>query len=108
MTRRTTTGEGAGGGVFRCTAPAKINLLLRVVGRRADGYHLLRTVMTFVPALADRLEILPDPPEGGDRLEVRCDPPVTGRMEDNLAWRAADALRRAAGSEGVGRGAVIR
>jgi 4-diphosphocytidyl-2-C-methyl-D-erythritol kinase len=33
-------------------APAKINLFLHVVGRRADGYHLLQTVFRFID-LAD-------------------------------------------------------
>ena len=35
-------------------APAKLNLLLRIVGRRADGYHLLQTVFQFVD-IADQL-----------------------------------------------------
>ena len=35
-------------------APAKLNLLLRVVGRRPDGYHLLQTVFQFID-LCDEL-----------------------------------------------------
>ena len=37
-------------------APAKINLLLDVLGKREDGYHEVEMVMTMVD-LADRLEI---------------------------------------------------
>ena len=37
-------------------APAKLNLLLRVVGRRADGYHLLQTVFRLVD-MADEVRI---------------------------------------------------
>ena len=35
-------------------APAKLNLLLRVIGRRPDGYHLLQTVFQFID-LCDQL-----------------------------------------------------
>ncbi len=84
---------------WRFSAPAKVNLSLRVVGRRPDGYHLLQTVMTFFP-LFDILEITPtDGP-----LSLTCDPPVTGIIEENLVHRAAVALRR---ETGTGRGAHI-
>jgi 4-diphosphocytidyl-2-C-methyl-D-erythritol kinase len=39
-------------------APAKLNLLLRVVGRRPDGYHLLQTVFQFID-LCDLLHFVP-------------------------------------------------
>jgi len=47
-------------------APAKINLTLRVLGRRADGYHELESLVAFA-GLADRLTLSPD---NCDALEV--------------------------------------
>lgn len=41
-------------------APAKLNLMLRVVGRRPDGYHLLQTVFQFLDQ-ADGLRFRPRP-----------------------------------------------
>lgn len=79
-------------------APAKLNLGLRVVGRRSDGYHLLESV--FVPLdLADRLSIAVEPSE---RVEVEV--AVSGMGEGvpagpgNLAGRAAQAFLEAAGA----------
>jgi len=64
-------------------APAKLNLSLRVVGRRPDGFHLLETEMVLLE-LADRLLLLP----GATGLRVEAQPdedvPVDRR---NLAWR---------------------
>lgn len=40
-------------------APAKINLCLHVTGQRADGYHLLDSLVAFAPDAADRLTLAP-------------------------------------------------
>ena len=69
-------------------AYAKINLTLEVLGRRPDGYHEVRTVLQSID-LADRLHFTPAP-----RLEMECSTPELG-VEDNLVWKAADALRTA-------------
>ena len=73
-------------------ACAKVNLFLRVIGRRADGYHLVDSLAVF-PGAADVLQ-----GEVAEGLSLR----VTGRFgqglegEDNLVLRAARALQRAA------------
>ncbi|MEO5346443.1 MAG: 4-(cytidine 5'-diphospho)-2-C-methyl-D-erythritol kinase [Magnetococcus sp. YQC-9] len=69
-------------------APAKVNLTLRVVGRRSDGYHLLESWMVFFP-LYDRLTVTVTDGE----LGLLCDPAVTGAPEENLVWRAARLLK---------------
>ena len=81
-------------------APAKLNLFLHVTGRRADGYHTLESL--FVPIdLADTIEIA-DRDDGS----IARAAPVSGISErDDLALRAAHALREATG---VSRGATIR
>jgi 4-diphosphocytidyl-2-C-methyl-D-erythritol kinase len=82
-------------------APAKINLGLRVVGKRADGYHLLDTIMVAV-TLFDDLEIKKrkrDKSKGEQvaQLRVTCDHPLVPRGEKNLAYRAASLLLHKAG-----------
>lgn len=73
-------------------APAKLNLMLRVVGRRADGYHLLQSVFQFL--------------DYGDEisLAVRDDGAVRRRgalpgvsLEQDLTVRAARLLQRESG-----------
>jgi len=70
-------------GALRLDAPAKLNLTLSVVGRRADGYHLLDSEFVLLE-LADRLLLMPGC--SGLRVEGEgaADLPVG---EENLAWR---------------------
>lgn len=69
-------------------APAKLNLFLHVVGRRADGYHLLQTVFRFLD-FGDSLEIAPRA-DG----EIRLSSPLPGvPLESDLCWRAARLLQ---------------
>lgn len=73
-------------------APAKLNLMLRIVGRRADGYHLLQTVFRFI--------------DYGDTLDfrLRADGVIARTNEvsgiaadDDLCVRAARLLQRESG-----------
>jgi 4-diphosphocytidyl-2-C-methyl-D-erythritol kinase len=71
-------------------APAKINLFLRVTGRRTDGYHELDSV--FVPiSLCDRVGLSVRPSHASTVL-LRCNWPGLGPAEENLAVRAARAF----------------
>ncbi|MPT22232.1 MAG: 4-(cytidine 5'-diphospho)-2-C-methyl-D-erythritol kinase [Starkeya sp.] len=70
-------------------APAKVNLTLRVLGRRADGYHDLSSVVAFAGA-GDRLSLLPAA-ELSLALEGPGAPVLAGEA-DNLVLKAARAL----------------
>lgn len=64
-------------------APAKLNLTLRVVGKRPDGYHLLESEMVLLE-LADRLLLFP----GAVGLRVEAPPDEEVPVDrSNLAWR---------------------
>jgi 4-diphosphocytidyl-2-C-methyl-D-erythritol kinase len=84
-------------------APAKVNLSLRVVGRRADGYHLLDTIIVPV-SLYDELEIRrlsrrgKNTRNGEPLVQLRCDHPLAPHGEQNLAHRAARLILDEAGS----------
>jgi 4-diphosphocytidyl-2-C-methyl-D-erythritol kinase len=71
-------------------APAKINLFLRVVGRRPDGYHELHSLMCAV-ALYDRLVLQ----MGSPRNEIACTPAGLPGDETNLALGAATRFNQA-------------
>lgn len=75
----------------RVKAFAKINLTLRVLGLRADGYHDLRTTFQSL-ALHDTLSFTRV--RGPFRIE--CDDPACPVDRTNLVWRAAEQVWRAA------------
>ena len=75
-------------------APAKLNLMLRVVGRRADGYHLLQTVFRFLD-YGDEVRIA----VRGDGVVRRVTALAGIPEDDDLAVRAARALKAKTGTK---------
>ncbi|HEV7890238.1 MAG TPA: 4-(cytidine 5'-diphospho)-2-C-methyl-D-erythritol kinase [Pyrinomonadaceae bacterium] len=86
--------------IIKLPAFAKINLGLKVLGRRADGYHEIRTVFQTI-SLHDRLTF--ESSQDG-RLGLACTDSSIPTDESNLVLRAADALRE---RYGVSRGARV-
>lgn len=75
-------------------APAKINLYLHVVGRRANGYHELDSLIAFT----DEFDVLTLEPSDGLTLEIEGTfAPRLPASDDNLVLKAARALGEAAG-----------
>lgn len=89
----------SGDSVCTVEAHAKINLTLEVLGRRADGYHDLRSILVPV-ALADSIRV----ERKGTSIDVhvRAAPGIDlgaiGPVEQNLAWRAARLLQERYGA----------
>ena len=73
---------------LRLAAPAKLNLSLRVTGRRPDGFHELAGLFVLLE-VADQLRLLP----GGSGLLVDADPGISvpRAAAENLAWRGLAA-----------------
>ncbi len=85
------------GGEIRLKSPAKINLGLRVLGLRPDGFHEVETwvqQITFFDRIRIRL--------AARAIRVTVDRPEIPSGRENLAYRAAAALRAAAGGGPLG------
>jgi 4-diphosphocytidyl-2-C-methyl-D-erythritol kinase len=83
--------------ILRLPAPAKLNLMLRVVGRREDGYHLLQTVFQFI----DRCDWITLRRRADGVIRLRTPLPEVPE-ESDLTVRAARALQGiAGGADGV-------
>src|SRR5258708_1876712 len=72
-------------------SPCKVNLLLNILGRRADGFHELETVMHPV-AWCDRLTFT----RAGRDIQLTCSDPALPVDSRNLAHRATQSFREAA------------
>ncbi len=78
-------------GWVRVWAPAKLNLTLKVLRRLPSGYHEIESLMVPV-TLADEVKVAVSA-AGGDEVEISCDDPSVPTGEDNLVYRAVQALR---------------
>ncbi len=87
--------------LFTLPSFAKINLSLRILGKRPDGYHEIRTVLQTI-SLHDKLQFAANP---GNDILFSCDDPAIPCDHRNLIVRAAHALRV---RYGINRGARIQ
>jgi 4-diphosphocytidyl-2-C-methyl-D-erythritol kinase len=73
-------------------APAKLNLSLRVLGKRADGFHDIDTLMVKLPGLFDRIEFT-----AAQSFSFECDDSELPTGEGNLVAKAVRAYEAALG-----------
>ncbi|KXK00035.1 MAG: 4-diphosphocytidyl-2-C-methyl-D-erythritol kinase [Acidobacteria bacterium OLB17] len=77
---------------FSLPSFAKVNWMLRVLGKRTDGYHELFTVFQTV-SLSDRITF-----EAADSISLTCSDPNIATTHENTIVKAAELLRAAAGA----------
>lgn len=85
------TATVSAGSAVGIAAPAKINLCLHVLGRRADGYHLLDSLVAFA-GVGDLVSVMP-----ADTLSLSLVGPFAGALSgepDNLVLRAARLMQQ--------------
>jgi 4-diphosphocytidyl-2-C-methyl-D-erythritol kinase len=79
-------------------APAKINLSLKILGRRDDGFHEIETLISPI-SLADKIDIEPQ----SRWIDFSCDDPTLPGGDENLVVRATKAfLEKTKITSGVG------
>ena len=74
--------------MIRVLAPAKVNLTLRVLGRRTDGYHDIESLVQKI-SIYDRVTILEKDEPG---ILLTCSDPSLPTGPDNLAYRAGELM----------------
>ena len=75
---------------LRVLTPAKVNLILRVLERRPDGFHAIWSLMHTV-GLDDEV-LLTLQPSAASRIVLRCDHAALGADQSNLVYRAAQLV----------------
>ena len=73
-------------------SPAKINLSLRILGKRADGFHEIDTLMVKLPGLADEITITT-----AEKFSFTCSDATLPTDSGNLIVKAAEALSEKSG-----------
>jgi len=78
---------------LKLSAAAKINLSLRILRKRDDGFHDIDSIMVKLPGLADTLELEP-----ADAFSFSCSDPTVPADDSNLVVKASRAYEQALGS----------
>jgi 4-diphosphocytidyl-2-C-methyl-D-erythritol kinase len=73
-------------------APAKLNLSLRILGKREDGFHEIDSLMVILPGLCDQIEF-----REAEEFAFQCDDPSVPSDEQNLVVKAVRAYESAIG-----------
>src|SRR5215471_125169 len=74
---------------MKVRAPAKINLSLKILGRRSDGFHEIETLIAPI-SLCDDIKI--ERTDSAEGFQFDCDDPSVPTGDDNLIVRAAKSF----------------
>lgn len=82
--------------IITLSAPAKINLSLRILRKRSDGYHDLETLMAPL-SLADEIEVSFSRGDSEEKISLTCNDPSLTTGPENLCVKAAFAFQKETG-----------